>query len=149
VRSEARALQPLLEVNAVYVGDSHVVANAQHIKQAAHAIHCSGSYRRGAATCGDVDILITHPDGKSHVGVFGPLLRRLTGAVICLYIASSREADTVGTAIGFLTDDLTKSEHESYMGVCQLPVRPLAVVEEIDLAISCLFDRVPSIDASI
>jgi DNA polymerase lambda len=109
------------------------------VKLAADVIHCSGSYRRGAATCGDVDILITHPDGKSHVGVFGPLLRRLTGTVVYLSIASSREGDTVGTAIGFLTDDLTKSEHESYMGVCQLPVRLPAVVEEIDLVISRLF----------
>ena len=29
-----------------------------------------GSYRRGKGTCGDVDCLISHPDGKSHKGVF-------------------------------------------------------------------------------
>ena len=29
-----------------------------------------GSYRRGKSTCGDVDCLISHPDGKSHKGVF-------------------------------------------------------------------------------
>ena len=36
-----------------------------------------GSYRRGRATCGDVDVLVTHPDGKSHKGVFGKLLNDL------------------------------------------------------------------------
>jgi hypothetical protein len=36
-----------------------------------------GSYRRGKATCGDIDLLITHPDGESHLGVFEPLLARL------------------------------------------------------------------------
>lgn len=36
-----------------------------------------GSYRRGKATCGDVDILISHPDGKSHKGVFSKVLQIL------------------------------------------------------------------------
>ena len=36
-----------------------------------------GSYRRGKPTCGDVDILVTHPDGKSHVGIFAKLLSHL------------------------------------------------------------------------
>lgn len=36
-----------------------------------------GSYRRGKPTCGDVDVLITHPDGHSHELIFRPLLARL------------------------------------------------------------------------
>lgn len=36
-----------------------------------------GSYRRGKATCGDVDVLITHPDGRSHQGIFSRLLDSL------------------------------------------------------------------------
>ncbi|NXW41508.1 DPOLL polymerase, partial [Nyctiprogne leucopyga] len=36
-----------------------------------------GSYRRGKPTCGDVDVLVTHPDGQSHRGVFSKLLDSL------------------------------------------------------------------------
>lgn len=65
-----------------------------------------GSYRRGKATCGDVDVLITHPDGRSHKGVFSKILQNLHES-------------------GFLTDDLVSSEEngeqKKYMGVCCLP----------------------------
>lgn len=65
-----------------------------------------GSYRRGKATCGDVDVLITHPDGKSHKGVFSKVLQNLHEN-------------------GFLTDDLVSNEEngeqKKYMGVCRLP----------------------------
>lgn len=40
------------------------------------AVAC-GSFRRGKATCGDVDVLISHPDGKSHKGVFNKVLLSL------------------------------------------------------------------------
>lgn len=30
------------------------------------SIVCGGSYRRGKASCGDLDIIITHPDGKRY-----------------------------------------------------------------------------------
>jgi hypothetical protein len=29
-------------------------------------IVCGGSYRRGKASCGDMDIVITHPDGERY-----------------------------------------------------------------------------------
>ncbi|XP_024898117.1 DNA polymerase lambda isoform X3 [Pteropus alecto] len=65
-----------------------------------------GSYRRGRATCGDVDVLITHPDGRSHQGIFSRLLDSLRQR-------------------GFLTDDLVSQEEngqqQKYLGVCQLP----------------------------
>lgn len=53
------------------------------VKQAAESIlegviaQACGSYRRGKADCGDVDVLVTHPDGKSHKGLFGKLLSKL------------------------------------------------------------------------
>ena len=47
-----------------------------------------GSYRRGKATCGDLDILITHPDDVQLQGFFDQLLQKLRST-------------------GFLTHDLT------------------------------------------
>lgn len=65
-----------------------------------------GSFRRQKPTCGDVDVLITHPDGKSHKGVFRKLIDSLK-------------------LQGFLTDDLVSHEEngnqKKYMGVCRLP----------------------------
>ncbi|XP_005063589.1 DNA polymerase lambda [Mesocricetus auratus] len=65
-----------------------------------------GSYRRGKTTCGDVDVLITHPDGRSHQGIFSRLLDSLRQQ-------------------GFLTDDLVSHEEngqqQKYLGVCRLP----------------------------
>ncbi|XP_040217861.1 DNA polymerase lambda isoform X1 [Rana temporaria] len=65
-----------------------------------------GSYRRQKSTCGDVDVLVTHPDGKSHKGVFNKLIDGLKSQ-------------------GFLTDDLVSNEEngtqKKYMGVCRLP----------------------------
>ncbi|XP_008287148.1 DNA polymerase lambda [Stegastes partitus] len=78
---------------------------AQAIDSALVAMAC-GSYRRGKATCGDVDVLISHPDGKSHKGVFSKILQSLHDS-------------------GFLTDDLVShednGEQKKYMGVCRLP----------------------------
>ncbi|XP_041370367.1 DNA polymerase lambda-like [Gigantopelta aegis] len=84
----------------------------QVVKEAAEKIQpgiiaqACGSYRRGKATCGDVDILVTHPDGKSHLGMYGKLLSALKET-------------------GFLTDDLVSVEdngnQKKYLGVCKLP----------------------------
>lgn len=41
-------------------------------------VEVCGSYRRGKETCGDVDVLISHPDGRGHRGLFKPLLQKLT-----------------------------------------------------------------------
>ncbi|XP_026025886.1 DNA polymerase lambda [Astatotilapia calliptera] len=77
---------------------------AQAIDPGLVAIAC-GSYRRGKATCGDVDVLISHPDGRSHRGIFTKVLQTLRDS-------------------GFLTDDLVSheenGEQKKYMGVCRL-----------------------------
>lgn len=68
-------------------------------------VFACGSYRRGKPTCGDVDVIVSHPDGKSHEGVMTKLLESLKSS-------------------GFLTDDLTLAEngqHRKYLGVCKLP----------------------------
>ncbi|XP_072476643.1 DNA polymerase lambda isoform X2 [Notamacropus eugenii] len=84
----------------------------QTVREAAHTLNpgllsvACGSYRRGKATCGDVDVLVTHPDGRSHQGIFSQLL------------------DTLRQR-GFLTDDLISQDdngqQQKYLGVCQLP----------------------------
>uniref|UniRef100_A0A8C6Y272 DNA polymerase lambda n=1 Tax=Naja naja TaxID=35670 RepID=A0A8C6Y272_NAJNA len=65
-----------------------------------------GSFRRGKPTCGDVDVLVTHPDGHSHQGVFNKLLNVLHKS-------------------GFLMDDLVNQgdngSQQKYLGVCRLP----------------------------
>ena len=45
------------------------------------AIPC-GSYRRGAPTCGDIDILITRLDGKRDPGYLLKLVRSLEGTLL-------------------------------------------------------------------
>lgn len=46
---------------------------AHQINSGLEVITC-GSYRRGKPTCGDVDILVTHSDGRSHRGVLSQLV---------------------------------------------------------------------------
>lgn len=59
-------------------GNMQVRDAAQAIDPGLVAMAC-GSYRRGKATCGDVDVLITHPDGQSHRGIFSQVLQSLHG----------------------------------------------------------------------
>lgn len=63
-----------------------------------------GSYRRGATTCGDIDILISNKKGEELDSILEETLNIL-----------HRE--------GFLTDDLSRGGKNSskYMGVCCLP----------------------------
>ncbi|XP_047007136.2 DNA polymerase lambda isoform X2 [Ictalurus punctatus] len=91
---------------------SEAAAIEKTVREAAHSVNpellvvACGSYRRGKPTCGDVDVLITHPDGQSHKGVFSKVLQKLHQS-------------------GFLTDDLVSheenGEQKKYMGVCVLP----------------------------
>ncbi|XP_053245398.1 DNA polymerase lambda isoform X3 [Podarcis raffonei] len=84
----------------------------QTVREAAQLINpglvcvACGSFRREKSTCGDVDVLVTHPDGHSHQGVFSKLLDSLRKS-------------------GFLTDDLVSQEdngsQKKYLGVCRLP----------------------------
>ncbi|KZV36085.1 DNA polymerase lambda-like [Dorcoceras hygrometricum] len=78
-------------------------------------IVCGGSYRRGKASCGDLDIIITHPDGKSHIGFLPKFVRRLKD-------------------INFLREDLVFSVHseegtdsgvDTYFGLCTYPGQEL------------------------
>lgn len=97
-------LEKMPSAEAELIADT-VKKAALSIQPALEVIPC-GSYRRGRAMCGDVDVLITHPDGKSHEGV------------LCKILQILHESH-------FLTDDLAVP-HEGgsprkYMGVCKLP----------------------------
>ncbi|CAA7020736.1 unnamed protein product [Microthlaspi erraticum] len=78
-------------------------------------IVCGGSYRRGKSTCGDLDIVITHPDGQSHKGFLTKFVKRLK-------------------EINFLREDLIFSTHseegtdsgvDTYFGLCTHPGQEL------------------------
>uniref|UniRef100_A0AAQ4PJX5 DNA polymerase n=1 Tax=Gasterosteus aculeatus aculeatus TaxID=481459 RepID=A0AAQ4PJX5_GASAC len=63
-----------------------------------------GSYRRGAASSGDIDILLTHPDYSSESQKQPKLLHAVVEHL---------------ESIGFVTDTLSKGDTK-FMGVCQL-----------------------------
>ncbi|XP_020082592.1 DNA polymerase lambda-like isoform X1 [Ananas comosus] len=76
---------------------------------------CGGSYRRGKSSCGDLDIVITHPDGESHKGFLRRYIQYLKG-------------------INFLREDLVISMHstdgtdsgvDTYFGLCTYPGQEL------------------------
>ncbi|XVE75102.1 hypothetical protein DITRI_Ditri12bG0070000 [Diplodiscus trichospermus] len=76
---------------------------------------CGGSYRRGKASCGDLDIIITHPDGKSHKGFLQKYVKLLK-------------------EMKFLREDLVFSTHseegtdsgvDTYFGLYTYPGREL------------------------
>ncbi|KAF9673879.1 hypothetical protein SADUNF_Sadunf10G0069800 [Salix dunnii] len=78
-------------------------------------ILCGGSYRRGKASCGDLDVVITHPDRKSHKGFLTRYVERLKD-------------------MKFLREDLVFSTHneegtdsgvDTYFGLCSYPGREL------------------------
>ncbi|CAF0803213.1 unnamed protein product [Didymodactylos carnosus] len=87
-----------------------IVKDAVELLCPGSIVQTCGSYRRGKPTCGDIDILITHPDGLSHEGLLHPVIDNLKKS-------------------GFLTDDLSYSDkhdeesgaHMKYFGVCILP----------------------------
>eukprot|EP01059_Diplonema_ambulator_P019081 TRINITY_DN31854_c0_g1_i1.p1 TRINITY_DN31854_c0_g1~~TRINITY_DN31854_c0_g1_i1.p1 ORF type:complete len:273 (+),score=37.68 TRINITY_DN31854_c0_g1_i1:70-819(+) len=73
------------------------------------AVEVCGSYRRGKATCGDVDILMCDKIGNRHDGMLHTIVTSLEST-------------------GFLTDSLTTSyksaktgEPDTWFGICQLP----------------------------
>ncbi|KJA24901.1 hypothetical protein HYPSUDRAFT_183221 [Hypholoma sublateritium FD-334 SS-4] len=73
------------------------------------SIEIMGSYRRGKADCGDIDILMTRPtdDGKTHSGVLSRLLNQLHDAGILVEDLA-------------IPDDLHDLE-ATYRGLCRLP----------------------------
>ena len=87
-----------------------------------------GSYRRGKATCGDLDILITHEDDGAIEGLFQKLLADLH-------------------KIGFLTDDLSiqrDGRQQKYLGVCKL-LENGAKYRRLDIIVVPFEERAPAL----
>ncbi|CAL0331498.1 unnamed protein product [Lupinus luteus] len=86
-------------------------------------IVCGGSYRRGKATCGDIDIIITHPDGTSHKGFLPKFVKQL------------KDMNFVREDLIFSThsEEGTDSGVDTYFGFCTYPGRELR--HRIDLKV--------------
>ncbi|KAL4185427.1 hypothetical protein AMTRI_Chr10g5890 [Amborella trichopoda] len=74
-------------------------------------IICGGSFRRGKSSCGDLDVVVTHPDGESHKGFLSRFVKHLKD-------------------MQFLREDLVFSTHstegtdsgvDTYFGLCTYP----------------------------
>ena len=108
----------------------HVTAVVTELSDGTVSVTCGGSYRRGAPSSGDVDMIFLPVDGapdKAAVNIMGPVLDELRRT-------------------GFLTDDLAipnqfgenngkepGTDSRSYMGVCRLRDRPDRKHRRIDL----------------
>lgn len=79
-------------------------------------VQVTGSYRRGKAHCGDVDMVLTHPDGSSHVG----LLERI------LNLLYSQTFLKAGQKPGFRSTKAQEDKIDTYLGICHLPNRTCA-----------------------
>lgn len=118
---------PRTEVKALA---DHVTAVVTKLSNGTVSVTCGGSYRRGAPSSGDVDMIFLPIDGapdKAAVDIMEPLLNELRRS-------------------GFLTDDLAipnqfgenngkepGTDSRSYMGVCRLQDREDRKFRRIDL----------------
>ncbi|KAF5746638.1 hypothetical protein HS088_TW06G00809 [Tripterygium wilfordii] len=78
-------------------------------------IVCGGSYRRGKASCGDMDIITTHPDGKSHKGFLAKFVK-------CLKDMKFLREDLIFSTH---SEEGTNSGVDTYFGLCTYPGREL------------------------
>ncbi|ETO18278.1 DNA-directed DNA polymerase lambda, partial [Reticulomyxa filosa] len=104
---DLRAKIPRCEVEEI---EHFVKKEVMKIESECALVTC-GSYRRGKAESGDVDLLITHPRAKKIVGLLEKIVDQLNKA-------------------GFLKDHFSLpshknkhavDHHDTYMGICKLP----------------------------
>lgn len=82
--------------------------------QAGMMVLCGGSYRRGKSFCGDMDFVITHPDGSSHKGFLVKLVATLKKMD---FLAEDLMVSTTNSIEG------TDSGVDTYYGLCKYPGR--------------------------
>ncbi|KAI8810154.1 hypothetical protein BJ742DRAFT_737754 [Cladochytrium replicatum] len=93
--------------------------NSAHALSPLYLLTVCGSYRRGHPDCGDMDVLITHPESgsnKRELTFPGPRSKKTkdSGPHFLTNLVKKLEDS------GLLTDDLGLGDSK-YMGVCQLP----------------------------
>ncbi|XP_057247177.1 DNA polymerase lambda isoform X2 [Beta vulgaris subsp. vulgaris] len=78
-------------------------------------IVCGGSYRRGKSSCGDMDIVITHPDGQSHKGFLSKFVKHL------------KDMNFLREELVFSTHSEEGTDHgvDTFFGLCTYPGREL------------------------
>ncbi|CAI9102840.1 OLC1v1001188C1 [Oldenlandia corymbosa var. corymbosa] len=88
-------------------------------------IVCGGSYRRGKSSCRDLDVVITHPDGKSHIGFLSKyvkLLKEMRFLREDLIFSVHSEKDSQTRSLLLLGTD---SGVDTYFGLCTSPGKEL------------------------
>lgn len=87
-----------------------------------------GSYRRGAATSGDIDMIVTHKRCLSTTDPKPPAMSKLVERIVAHMRTS-----------GFVTDTLSLGESK-FMGVCRLP--GTVMTKEVSTMSTHLFRRI-------
>lgn len=85
---------------------------------------CGGSYRRGKSVCGDIDFVITHPDGSSHEGFLVKLVAALKNRNFLAETLLVSDTNSI---------EKTDSGVDTYYGLCKYPGRELR--HRIDLKV--------------
>ncbi|KJE89724.1 polymerase [Capsaspora owczarzaki ATCC 30864] len=131
LRAQASQLPPIMQIGVKHYDDllkkipraevtligTKVYHFAKQINSGVLVAIC-GSYRRGKDTCGDVDILLSHPDGRAHTDIYNrliPILKR----------------------DGLLTDHLSEGHdgtQHKYMGICRVTEHDWDVFGEMAVA---------------
>ncbi|ORY79353.1 hypothetical protein BCR35DRAFT_304784 [Leucosporidium creatinivorum] len=93
-------------------------------------VHCMGSYRRGAMSCGDIDLLVTRDpsDGKDHTGMIAQLWDMLKEEKIIAHELTS-------------SDDWNALDAK-YNALCSLP-QPGSLMRRLDI-LGVPFDELPA-----
>ncbi|ANB50692.1 putative DNA polymerase family X protein [Powai lake megavirus] len=108
---------PRKEIDQV---DKYLQKQAEKINEDLEIMIC-GSYRRGKATSGDIDVLIYHPAMKTTKEMLNPEKYNLE-PYFEIFISNL-------TKNGFLLDHMTDGSNKKYMGFCKYKTNPVRRID--------------------
>ncbi|AZL89273.1 DNA polymerase family X protein [Megavirus baoshan] len=108
---------PRKEIDQV---EKYLEKQAENINEDLEIMIC-GSYRRGKATSGDIDILIYHPGMKTTKEMLNPEKYNLK-PYFEIFISNL-------TKNGFLLDHMTDGSNKKYMGFCKYKSNPVRRID--------------------